>query len=386
MSKVTFDVPELQKRLGQLAAIVARKAQEPVYRNVRLFTEGDFVKLTAIDIDSTLTVKLPGAKADGPINFLLEYERLNSIVQAFKAKEAILTYENEQSAKLSSGRAKLVLGGTPTAQFIELPVVAAIADRPELGGFVLGLPGMKEQIEQVMFAVPPPDGKFVVPSALLESTADSVRLITTDGVRLVIASVPANLGEFSCTIPKPALELVQKLDGGSSITIVDTEGAFFFSTELELLTYSKTHSEFPPYSRVIPAPGTFPTAITINESEAITAALAVLRPVCDKEKPGVKFSVDENGKVLSLQAVHAEATANADVFTNMGTDELDASVVGTANTMKLDIKLLAPFLERATFPITIFVKSGSSIVDIHANGGTQEKPTYRFLVMPMRAE
>jgi len=41
-------------------------------------------------------------------------------------------------------------------------------------------------------------------------------------------------------------------------------------------------------------------------------------------------------------------------------------------------------LERATFPITILVKNGSSIVDIHANGGTQAKPTYRFLVMPMR--
>jgi DNA polymerase-3 subunit beta len=383
--KVTFDVPELQKRLSALAAVVGRKAQEPVYRNVRIFTDEGFVKLTAIDIDNTLTVKLPGAKADGPINFLTEYDKFSKIVQPFTLKEAAISYENEQVATLTSGKKKYTLKGNPTAQFMELPVVVAIADRPAIGGFTLGLPGLKEQIEQVLFAVPPPDGKFVVPSALLESTADTLRLVTTDGVRLVIASIPANLGEFSFTVPKPALELVQKLDGGSSVTIVETEGVFFFSTELEVLTYSKTHSEFPAYGRVIPAPGSYPTAITLNEKDPIVRALASMNPVCDDEKPAVRFSVDENGKVLTLQAVHAESTTKEDVFTNTGFDELDANTVGAASVMKLDIKMLAPFLERATFPITIMAKSESSIVDIHANGGTQDKPTYRFLIMPMRA-
>lgn len=385
--KFKFDVPELQKRLGQLAAVVARKAQEPVYGNVKLSSDAaGAVTLQGVDIDSTLTVKLATATADAAGSILLEYKKLNSIVQSFRAKEATITFENEQSASISSNKFNGVVQGSPTAKFSELAVVQAIGEKPELGGYLFGLPGLKEQIEQVAFAIPAPDGKFVVPSVLLESTADTLRMVATDGFSMAISSVPANLGDFSYTLPKPLIELLLKLDGGPTVTIVDTETAFYVSTELELLTYSKTHSEFPPYSRVIPAAGTYPTTVTIKEQGDILASLGSIRPLCDEKEPGVKFTVAENGKSIELHAIHAAAQATGDAFTNVADDEIDAETTGAANVFKLNIDRLIPFLSRATFPVNVIAKDGTKIVDFHANGGTQDKPVYRFLMMPMRME
>lgn len=384
--KFKFDVPELQKRLGQLAAVVSREDKEPIYGNVKLSSEKGIVRLQGIDTDKTLTVKLVNASADGDGSILLEYKVLNPIVQNFKVKEAFITFETEQSAVISAGRFKGVMKGSPTAKFAELAVVQAIGTKPDIGGFSIGLPGLKEQIEQVMFALPTAEGKFVVASVLLQSTADALRLVATDGNMMAISSIEASLGEFSYTLPKPLLDLVLKLDGGPSVTVVDIENAFFFETELELLTHTATHSEFPPYQRIIPVPDTYPTTITIKERDAIMSSFGAITPLCDAKEPGVNFKVEENGTKLELHAIHASALATGDSFTNVADDDVDVEAKGAANSFKINISRLGSFLQRASFPVTLFAKDPTKILDFHAAGSTQQKPKYRFLIMPMKVE
>lgn len=388
--KITFAVPELQKQLGQLSAVVARKSEEALYGNVRLFTDdAGIVTLQGIDIDATITVKIPSAKADGKVNILLVFTVLNEVVQSLITPEVSIVYKNEQESILTSGKLRVRLhGAQPVEKFLDLPVVNGIDEKPSLGGYTFGLPGLKEQIDQVDFSVPAPGGKFVVPSALLVSTSDTLSVVATDGIQLATSSVSSNLGEFAFTLPKPALELIKKLAGGTTVTISDTEGAFYIETELELVTYNKTHSEFPPYTRIIPAIGTLPTCVVITAPFELVSAIRALKSVCgDKEKPGVAFSVKEGGNSIALNAVNSVKVSTGDLFTEMGINrEITAAITGPAVTTILDAKRLTGFLERAVFPLTLYIKDGCSILDMHANGGTPEKPTYRFLMMPMRGE
>ena len=384
--KIKFSVPELQKRLGQLCAVVARKSQEALYGNVRIFTKEDgMVCLQGIDIDTTLTVKLPGAKAEGAVNILLEFAVLNAIVQTLRATEVLISYTTEAEAVISTGKYKGRLKASPVEKFVELPLVTGIAEKPELGGYVFGLPGLKEQIEQVDFAVPAPDGKFVVASALLTSTDTTLTVVATDGVFLATSSVPNANGAFKFTVPKPALEVLKKIDGGPSVTISDTDGSFFFETELELLTYNKTHAEFPPYEKILPTPGTYPTQVVINNKEELLNTLQRIRVSCpDKDKPGANFKVDAEG--LLVTAIKEEKQATGDLYYEMGNDFLSCNLTGQPGQTKVDLKRLLSFVERATFPITMFIKATSSVIDFHSMGSTQEKPGYRFLIMPMRRD
>lgn len=384
--KFKFDVPELQKRLGQLSAVVARKAQEPLYGNVRLSSDAlGAVTLQGIDIDSTMTVKLPGASADGCGTVLLEYKKLNTVVQSIKAKEAFISFTDEKSASISYAKFKGTMQGSNVGLFEQLAVVQSITEKPELGGFVLGLPGLKEQIEQVGFAIPAPDGKFVVPSALLESTADTLRLVATNGFAIAVSSLAANLGEFSFTLPKPLLEIITKLDGGPTVTISDTENGFYIQTELELVTYAKTHSEFPPYQKVIPQLGSATSTAVLKDKEAFQTALKTVKPFCDGAEPGVKFSFAA-GTHIALYAQHVSEQTSGDAFTDIAEDTLEAEATGADIAFRLNIDRLAPFIDRATFPVTVNAISFRGVIDIHANGGTPEKPTYRFLMMPMKLE
>jgi DNA polymerase III sliding clamp (beta) subunit (PCNA family) len=388
--KVTFVVSELKQRLAELSSVVARKSTEALYRSVRLFTDADgVVNIQGIDIDTTMTLKMPAAKADGLINVLLDYSFLNGVVPTLGSAEAVITSKNETEAVLSSGKYRARLQTAPTAPFTDLPIVAGIAEKPELGGYTFGLPGLKAQIELINFAVPTIEGRHVVASALLTANATELNIVGTDGMVLAVSTTPCDIGEFSFTVPKPALELINKLEGGTKVTISDTEGAFFFETETELVTYNKTHAEFPPYQTIIPKLGVNNINITFKDKVELVSSLVRQKLSCvttteKKERP-VNINYD-GASTVNLAAVKEDKLTTGNIYTDMATDSIAVEGSGASIKIKLDILKLMHFLERATFPITVHLNSNNSIADMHSAGGTPEKPTYRFLVMPMRGD
>jgi DNA polymerase III sliding clamp (beta) subunit (PCNA family) len=381
---IVFNVLELQAALERLSGVVGCLGQEPVYGNVRLSDKNGVVQLLGVDIDKSLTVMLPAAKWLGPSGAVcFEYKQLKNIVKGFRTKQASIAFTNER-ATISSGTFKCNMQSYSAEKFTELAVVQVIRYKPEHGGFTIGLPGLKEQIEQVAFAIPSSDGMFDLPSVLLESTPEALRMVATDGFSMAISSLPANLGDFSYTLPKRLLKEIAKMQGDVA-SIAVTGDAFYVTTELELLTYSKTHSEFPPYSRVIPTPGTFPTSIFVD-SRALAESLKRLLPNANDEEPGVMFTVAENGKSLELKTSHAVAQSTGSTFVREGRDAIPAEVLGSANHFKINLKKLLPFLEQVEGKIEMVCKDALHVVDMHAHGGSQSQPVYRFLQMPMSME
>jgi len=374
----------MRASLERLFRVVALGAQEPIYANVRLSSDADGVRLLGVGVDTTLTVRLPAAKAYGePMSFLLDFKKLKGVVESLKTTEASLW----RTGRIESGEFKCSMQTYSTERFDALSIVQAIGAKPELGDFTVRLQALKEQIEQVIFAVPRRDGVFVVPSILLESTADTLRLVATDGFSIAISETPANCGEFSYTMPKPLCELITKMEG-DEVSIVDTSepSIFYVSTELELLTDGKTHSKFPPYQKVIPAPGIFPTSITFSAAALVTA-LERMRPSCDPKEPGVMFTVEENGTSMHLYGTHTSEQANGDSVKNVAHDDVEATVIGCANRVKLNLDRLLPFLKRvSSYSVTLYIRDSAQVLDFHANGGTQQKPVYRLLSMPMRLD
>lgn len=387
---ITFSVIELKKRLAQLGSVVARKSEEALYRNVRLFTGADgVINIQGIDIDATLTMKLPSAKSDGgEVNVLIDYGFLNSTVPNITAAEATLSVTSESEAVISAGRFRARAATWPTKEFVELPVVQGIAsfvDEQSLSpsGYTLGLPGLKEQIDLVSFATPVKEGKHVVVSALIESTADILKVVATNGYVLAMSSMPGNLGEFKFVIPKPALELVSKLEG-AIVKISDNDGSFFFQTETELATYNKTHGEFPNLKSILAGVTGYPTSVTIASKEEFIPFLKRQEGVLKSylkgkdELPGIDIVYDGTTN-FSITAVKEEKLASGNTFMDMSTDSVDVTGEGSPASTRLDILKILPFCEHATFPVTVKLNKRENIVDMYGNGGS-----YRYLVMPMQ--
>lgn len=372
--KVKFNTEELKKVLSKLAAVVAKKATLPVFGYVRLFAVpaagglGFRVGITGVDVDATLTVGFTKAEPDGPLDVLLPFTKLLDIVSAVTSPEVTIEADGETKARIKDG--KKYTGEMKPRPLGEWP---QILERPETSKAIVGLAGLKDQISKVEFAVPNNDGKHTVSVSKLESTAAGLKFVATDGFGLAISTMPANYGDWTLVLPKPALELVSKLEGGQ-LTISETEGGFYFDTDLETLTVSRSHGEFPNYSGIIPA--TYKTKITVDK-DALVLAIKRSKALADAEKPVIVFSVAENGKEISLKAAMLETIAEGTAFRQMADDELEATVEGPAVDFSLNVHMTMPFLDKATGPIVIQVTNNVSVVDFHGNAGA-----YRWLQMP----
>lgn len=381
--KLTFKTGELQSRLQQLAAVVAKKATLPVYSNVELFASAGDVYLRGFDVGATLTVKLTTAKSEADIDLLLPFGKLSELVSGITAEETTITVKDDGTeAVIKAAKLRAVIrpfaGDAP-----------ATMDEPESIIAEIGLPGFQEQIDNVEFIVPDGSGKYTVSVAQFSSDGTALKLVGTDGHGLAINTSAADAGEFSFNLPRTALELAKRLVGGSgtnTVKIATVDAGFWFYTETETLTVSITAGEFPKYGGILPENGKPPKPYTeisfADESilDEFRAAIKRVKPLADKEAPVISFVVTENGEAVSIEAASAEALSegSSDIFKNVASDEAPAKVVGPAVTFSLDVKVLAPFLEKAKAPLSCRVTDSKSVVDFQSAGGSG----YRFLQMP----
>jgi len=389
--KVTFSITELQQRLGQLALVIGKKSQEVLNRCVHIYTENGAVYLQGVDVDTTMTLKLLKATIQEEGSTLTEYAQFMKLVVPRRSDFIFETIDDNQSVITNVvGKARALVGARPAGPFTALNVVQGLAGKAgaELNGIhTFGLPGLKEQIEQVEFAIPPAGGKFTVPSILIDTDGKELKLVATDGVCMAISTRPADMGTaFKFTMPEPTLDLLKKLDGGTTVRISENENSFFLETDVELVTYNKTHAEFPPYERVIPKAGTHKTTIVIADKESFREMLETLTPQCsDQEHPRITYNVSADGTEVLCVSTRDEKQSTGNTYFDTGEHTLTSVGSGVLpNKISLDAKVLVPFIGRATFPVTIHITSQTGVVDMHAAGGTQEKPTYRYLQMPMR--
>lgn len=377
---VKFKTEEFKKVLSQLGAVVSKKASVPVFGYVRLFTfqNGDklAVALVGVDVEASLTRTIVSAEPEGPTDVLIQFSKLVEIVANVETAECSLDIDGETKVKFIAGKFRAELKTHPLANW------PGIMERPDRALATIALPAFKEQIGQVEFAVPASDGKHIVAVAKLESNGTALTLVGTDGFRLAIAATVQNAGEFSLTLPKPALDFIKKLEGGTQLTISEADAGFYFDTELETLTVASTHGQFPPYRTVIPPK--FATQITVKK-KAFLSALKRVKPLADPEKPVIVFSVAEGATVMGIWAAHVESGSDGVGFRNMAQDELDVVTVGPETEFTLDAALLQPFLESA-------YGSGDGDITIRRDLPNEKKPNpivdfnagenYRFLQMP----
>jgi DNA polymerase III sliding clamp (beta) subunit (PCNA family) len=384
---VTFKVEELKQCLAKLSKVAAARSQEPIYANVRFFTADNIVNLQAVDSDMSLTLKTD-ARADGTLDFLLELSELQKIVSTLMTVETTITLSESEatiSAKDFSGKLKL----KDSTKFIDLPIIQAIPIIEDLAldGIVLPLPGLKKQLEKVMFAIPKFAQKFVSTAALIETGDGRLTVVATDTKMMAVTTVKNDLltSETSMTINISALKQLVKLDGGTTVRIADMDGQFVFATDQELLTHGKTHSEFPPYKKIFTKLGTFKSKITFSDKDKLISVLKRHNSLSTEVPACIEMTADGTTQQLSMAAINTERQATGDVEREVARDVINVEVTD-AFTLRVDPNRLISFLERAAFPVTMYFYGPRTIVDFHANVGTPDNPTDRFLLLPLRID
>ncbi len=253
-------VQELARALARSQGIVEKKSTMPILSHVLIEAKkGDQLHVSATDLDIAVSgdhkceILKDGAVA-------VSAKHLFDIVKSLPEATVTLKKAPNNYLELKSGPAEFRIVGLPAEDFPALPKFDKVQFVPIEAKLLLGL------IDRTAFAVSSDETRYNLNGVFFEPSADSIRMVATDGHRLSLAEARI-AGDFKLKkgviLPKKGLYELRKLlaevgDGGEEKPMGDlgfVESSAIFRRPGVVLVMRLIEGMFPDYRQVIPKAG-----------------------------------------------------------------------------------------------------------------------------------
>ena len=234
----TIQREALLKPLQLVAGVVERRQTLPVLSNVLLVVEGQQLSLTGTDLEVELVgrVQLEEPAETGSIT--VPARKLMDICKSLPNDALIDIKVDEQKLVVKAGRSRFTLSTLPANDF------PTVEEGPGSLTCSLEQSKLRRLIERTSFAMAQQDVRYYLNGMLLEVSAGVIRAVATDGHRLAMCSMQADIGQpdrHQVIVPrKGILEMARLLtEPDGIVTIVlgqhhirATTGEFTFTSKL----------------------------------------------------------------------------------------------------------------------------------------------------------
>lgn len=359
----------LLKPLLLVSGAVERKSTLPILGNILFDIKGHTLTLTATDLELEMVAhaQLDNEGIDGKIT--IPARKLLDICKSLP-ENAMLTFNVEgegDSVKLSSGRSRYSLSTLPADDFPNIEQWNGDVEFQLLKSDLLRL------IESTHFSMANQDVRYYLNGMSIESEANEIRSVATDGHRLAICKISndsLNLPARQVIVPRkgileiirllaPVEEYVQVYLGSNHLRIIDTE--FSFTSKL-------VDGRFPDYRRVLPRNG---DKVFVTDKEQLRQVLSRASILSNEKFKGVRLNFSH--ALLKITANNPEQEqAEEELEIDFPYDELE---IGFNVSYVLDV-LNAIKDEQVKFTLA---DANSSVVIEGASSGEA-----LYVVMPMR--
>ena len=289
---------DLLRELQLFQGIVERKNTIPILANVLIEAAGDEVKLLATDLEVGLRSKCSASVAKGG-SLTLPAKKLYEIVKALPETDVRIE-EDRNGVKVAADRFDSRMQTLPREDFPTLP------DATGSYNAMLPRPVLRHMVSKTQFAITGEDTRYFLNGALFILRPDSMSLVSTDGHRLALITVPrdaatgkgkaaATEDEVRVILPrKTLLELGRLLaEGEGDIQYERGENHLFFDIGGRLLISRMIDGQFPAFERVIPKSNDKRVEF---DCDRLTAAVRRVALLSNERSRAVKFQMD-GGKV-----------------------------------------------------------------------------------------
>ena len=292
---------DLLRELQLFQGIVERKNTIPILANVLLEAAGEEVKFLATDLEVGLRSKCAASVAKGGA-LTLPAKKLFEIVKALPETDVRIE-EDKGGVKVAADRFDSRMQTLPREDFPTLP------DAHGKVVVTLARDVVKQMVSKTQFAITGEDTRYFLNGALFVLRPDSMSLVSTDGHRLALVTVPrdkadkgsdkakktAAEGEDRVILPrKTLLELGRLLsEGDGDIQFERGENHLFFDVGGRLLISRMIDGQFPAFERVIPKSNDKRVEF---DRDRLTSAVRRVALLSNERSRAVKFQIDK-GKV-----------------------------------------------------------------------------------------
>jgi DNA polymerase III subunit beta len=285
---------DLLRELQLFQGIVERKNTIPILANVLIEADGDQVKFLATDLEVGLRSRCQASVTKGG-SLTLPAKKLYEIIKALPETD-IRIEEDKNGVKVAADRFDSRMQTLPREDFPTLP------DATGSSSATLPREVLKQMVAKTQFAITGEDTRYFLNGALFILRPDSMSLVSTDGHRLALITVPRDKTrgkkadeEVRVILPrKTLLELGRLLaEGEGDIQYERGENHLFFDIGGRLLISRMIDGQFPAFERVIPKSNDKRVEF---DRDRLTSAVKRVALLSNERSRAVKFSIDQ-GKV-----------------------------------------------------------------------------------------
>ncbi len=310
------------RALSHVQSVVEKRSTIPVLSNVKLEIEGDNLRLTATDMEISITETLP-VKTSARGATTLPAQVLYEIIRKLPEGSDIEFVESKAGqVEVKAGRSKFKLLSLPIDTFPALET----NDLPHK--FTLAAKEMRALIDKVRFAISNEETRYYLNGIYLhtgeENGVEVLRTASTDGHRLarVSVSLPQGAAEIpGVIIPKKTVNELRKLlaeyQGDVEVSLSETKIIFTFGDAI--ISSKLIDGKFPDYDRVIPKNND--KILEVNTRE-FTEAVDRVSTVSVEKARAIKLSV-KTGQISVSTDSPDGATASEELEASYSADPIE---------------------------------------------------------------
>lgn len=358
----------LLKPLQLVTGVVERKHTMPVLSNILLVLQDGQLSLTGSDTEVELIGRVAvddAAAEDGEIT--VPGRKLMDICKNLPSESMISLRLQDQKLLISSGRSRFTLTTLPADDF---PVFDEIE---QSFSFSINQGNLRYLVERTSFAMAQQDVRYFLNGMLLEASTGQLRAVATDGHRLALCDVEANIDEtepHQVILPrKGVLELARLTDNEQEDARVVLGGNFVRIEAPDFIFTSKLiDGKFPDYQRVLPRGG---DKTILLQRSSFKEALGRASILTNEKYRGIRLQFETG--LLKLQANNPEQET-AD-------EEMEIDYSGPELEIGFNVGYLQDMLNAMTANQVCLTLSDSNSSLLAREEGSEQSS---YVVMPMR--
>ncbi len=274
--------------IAQVVNVVERRQTLPVLANFLIEATDEGLRITGTDMEVELVARARAEVAQtGSIT--VPARKLVDICKALPEGVQINVQRNDDKLAIHAGRSRFTLSTLPATEFPS-------SDQAEsLASYALNQGKLRWLVDKTSFAMAHQDVRHYLNGLLLEFRDGGVRAVATDGHRLALAEMSAEVsGEIrSLIVPrKGVMEMNRILDDvDEPLNVVLGQGFLRVDRDNIVMTTKLIDGRFPDYEAVIPM--ATDQALVIGRAE-FTHALQRAAILSNEKYRGVRLDLNDN--------------------------------------------------------------------------------------------
>ena len=312
---------ELEKLLSKIIPAVPTRTPMPILENFLFEVKDGVLTIYATDLEISLKSSL-SIVADENIKMVVPARLLNDVVRSLKETTIHFKLMSNKKINLVTDTGKYTISYLDADEFPEIPSVDTDKNAKDINQVTMNGMDLRLAFEKCAFAMSKEEMRPAMMGTLFEFTDDGLRLVATDGHRLVNMlnkNVKAAYNQ-QYVVPERAVSVLMKVLDEKDVKINLTKAYVSFKlNDMELIT-RLIAQKYPDYASVIPLENEFDMKINTKDIHDSIKRMMLFSTSSTRR---VKFSIKSDMLEISAEDLDIGASGEEKVVCEYKGDDLE---------------------------------------------------------------